>query len=82
MEHKGDSDTYGGWGTLNNLQRLVTGSEDMEIKEQVENFQTTALFWYPEYWEESRVHEETCCPSNSCEKPSVYAGVKTPKWHA
>ena len=30
----------------------------------------------PEYWEKSRRLEETCCHSNSSERPSADAGVK------
>ena len=30
----------------------------------------------PEYWEESWRLEETCCPSNSSERPSANADVK------
>ena len=33
----------------------------------------------PEYWEESWKLEETCCHSNSSEKPSFNTGVKNSK---
>ena len=49
---------------------LVNGQKDLEIIGQVETIQTTALL--------KRVLrlEETCCHSNSNEKPSANAGVK------
>ena len=50
--------------------------EDLQIRGQVEAIQTTALVNRPEYWEESRRLEETCCYSVSSEKQSANAGVK------
>ena len=41
----------------------------------METSQTTTL-QRPEYWEESRRLEETCCHSNTSERPSVNADVK------
>ena len=40
---------------------------------QVEIIQTTTYWERPEYWEESLRLEETCCRSNSCERPSADA---------
>ena len=52
---------------------LVQGLEDLEITGRVETIQTTALL------RAGRILRrvlETCCQSNSSEKPSVNAGVK------
>ena len=46
---------------------LLQGLEDLEIGGRVER---------PEYWEEFWKLEETCCHSNSSERPSANANVK------
>ena len=55
---------------------LTKGLVDLEIKRRVE---TSKLLHYcdrPEYWEESWRFVETCCHSNSSERPSTDAGMK------
>ena len=48
----------------------------MEVGGRVETIQSTTLFKRPEYWEESWRLEESCCHSNSSERPSANADVK------
>ena len=57
---------------------LIQGLEDLEIRGKVETIQTTAFFFLdrPEYWEASWKLEETCCHSNSSQKPSASTGMK------
>ena len=55
---------------------LVQGLECLEIKARVQTIQTTALQDRLEYRGEFWILEETCCHSNSSEKPSANAGVK------
>ena len=52
---------------------LVQGQEDLEIRGWVETIQTTAFFRLVRILK--RVLE-TCCHSDSSEKPSVNTGVK------
>ena len=48
---------------------LLKGVEDLEVG---------GHYWErPEYWEDSWRLEETCCHSNSSEKPSANADVKS-----
>ena len=49
---------------------LIKGQEDLKIRGRVEIIQIT------EYWEEYWRLEETCCHSNSSEKPSTNADMK------
>ena len=46
-----------------------------EIRGQLETIQNYTIIKI-EYWEESWRLEETCCHSDSSEKPSASAGVK------
>ena len=62
---------YGAFGTI--PKGLVKGLEDSEIKEQVEIIRITALLRSGRIM--SRVLE-TCCHSNSSEKPLTNTGVK------
>ena len=64
----------GAFGTV--TKGLIQGLEDLEIRGRVETLQTTALLRRSEYWEKSRGLEETCCYSDSSEKPSTNADVK------
>ena len=64
----------GALGTV--TKGLVQGLEDLEIMGQ---WRLSKLLHYwdrPEYWEESWRLEETCCHSNSSERPSADADVK------
>ena len=64
-------------GALDTIPKgLVQGLEELEIRERVETIQTIALLRLARIL--SRVLE-TCCHSNSCEKPSANAGVKNLK---
>ena len=49
---------------------LLKGLEDLEVGGRVGTIQNT------EYLKESWKLEETCCHSNSCERPSANADVK------
>ena len=52
---------------------LLKGLEDLEVGGRVETIQTTALL------RTARRLEETCCHSNSSEKPSANTDVKKSK---
>ena len=55
------------------VKGLVKGLEDVEIRERVETIETTGLL------RSTRILRrvlETCCHSDSCEKPLANAGVK------
>ena len=67
----------GAFGTV--TKGLLKSLEDLEVGKRVETIQTTALLRRPKYWEESWRLEETCCHSNSSEKPSAGADVKNSK---
>ena len=57
----------GAFGTV--TKGLIKGLEDLEVEGQ--------NYWErPEYWEESWRLGETCCHSNSSERPSANANVK------
>ena len=63
----------GAFGTV--TKGLLKGLEDLEVGRRVETIQLH--YWErPEYWEESWILEETCCHSESSEKPSANADVK------
>ena len=65
----------GAFGTV--TKGLLKGPVDLEVGGRVETIQTTVLFWTAR--EESWRLEETCCHSNSSEKPSTDADVKNSK---
>ena len=53
---------------------LEKGLEVFEIKRR--SSRLWHCFDWPEYWEESWAPEESCCHSDSSERPPVNAGVK------
>ena len=55
---------------------LLKGMEDLEVGWRVETIQTKVYWQRPEYGEEFWRLEETCCHSNSIERPSANADVK------
>ena len=62
----------GAFGTV--TKGLLKGLEDLEVGGRVETIQH---YWQrPEYGEESWRLEETCCHSNSSQKPSANTDVK------
>ena len=61
----------GAFGTV--TKWLLKGLEDLEVGWRVE---TIHYLERQEYREESERLEETCCHSNSCERPSAKADVK------
>ncbi len=67
----------GAFGTL--TKGLLKGLEDLEVGGRVETIHQQYYWKRPEYWEESWRPEETCCHSNSSERPSAYADVKNSK---
>ena len=62
----------GAFGTVS--KGLLKGLEDLEIGGWLKTVKMTALL--TEYWEASWRLKETCCHSNSSEKPSAYADLK------
>ena len=65
----------GALGTV--TKGLLKGLENLEVGGRVETIQTTALLRMA--WDESWRLEETCCHSNSREKPSANTDVKNSK---
>ena len=59
----------GAFGTV--TKGLLKGLEDLEVGGRVEHY-----WGRPKYWEESWRLEETCCHSNSSERPSAKTDVK------
>ena len=63
----------GEFGTV--TKGYLKGLEDLEVVERVETSKLLHYWEWPEYWEESWRLEETCCHSNSSERPSANAYV-------
>ena len=63
----------GAFGTVTKV--LLKGLEDLEVGGRVGHY------WdWPVYWEESWRLEETCCHSNSSERPSAKTDVKNSRF--
>ena len=67
----------GALGTM--TKGLLKGLEDLEIGGRTETIQMTALLRTARIMRKSWRFEETCCHSNSSEKPSVNTDVKNSK---
>ena len=57
-------------------KRLLKGLEDLEVEGWVETSKPQHYWEGPDYWEESWRLKETCCHSNSSERPSAKTNVK------
>ena len=55
---------------------LLKGLEDLEVGDRVETIQTTALLKTARILRRVLRLEETCCHSNSSERPSAHDDVK------
>ena len=64
----------GAFGTV--TKGLLKGLEDMEVADGGRPSKRQYFWERTEYWEESWRLEETCCHSDSSERPSAYADVK------
>ena len=64
----------GAFGTV--TKGLLKGLEDLEVGGQKRPSKLLYYWEWPEYWEESWRLEETCCHSNSNERPSTKSDVK------
>ena len=64
----------GAFGTV--TKGLLKGLEDLEVGRRVETIQTTTLLRTARILRRVLEIEETCCHSESSEKPSAYADVK------
>ena len=64
----------GALGTI--TKGLLKGLEDLEVGWRIKTIQTTALLRTARTLDESWRLEETCCHSNSSEKPSANTDVK------
>ena len=64
----------GSFGTV--TKGLLKGLEDLEVGGRVELFKLQHYWERPEFWEESRKLDETCCQSGSSERPSAKTDVK------
>ena len=62
----------GAFGTV--TKELLKGLED--LGDEWRPFKLQHYWEWPKYWEESCRLEETCCHSNSSEKPSAKTDVK------
>ena len=69
MEYKSDGDTNCMLSTV--TKGLVQGPEDFEIRERVETIKSTGLLRSARILERVLENEETCCLSDSSEKPSA-----------
>ena len=67
----------GAFGTI--TKGLLKGLKDLEVGGRVRLSKWQHFWERPEYWEESWILEETCCHSNSREKPSANTDVKNAK---
>ena len=67
----------GAFGTV--TKGLLKGLEDFEVGGRVGPSKRQHYWEWLEYWEESWSLEETCCHSNSSEKPSTNVDVKNSK---
>ena len=67
----------GALGTI--TKGLLKGQEDLEVGGWVETIQTTALLRMARILRQVLETEETCCHSNSREKPSANTDVKNSK---
>ena len=68
----------GTFGTV--TKGLLNGLEDLEVGDEWRPSKQQHYWERPEYWEESWRLEETCCHTNSSEKPSALADVKNSHW--
>ena len=66
----------GAFGTV--PKGLLKGLEDLEVGGRVETIKLVHYWERPEYWEDSWKLGETCCHSNSSERPSANADMKNP----
>ena len=62
------------FGTVTKV--LLKDLEDLEVSDEWIQTKLQHCWEWPEYWEESWRLEETCCHSNSSERPSANAEVK------
>ena len=67
----------GAFGTM--TKGLLKGLEDLEVGGRIETIQMTALLRTAKILRRFLEIEETCCHSNSSEKPSANANVKNSK---
>ena len=67
----------GAFGTI--TKGLLKGLEDLEVGRRVETIQMTALLRTDRILRRFLEIEETCCHSNSSEKPSANTDVKNSK---
>ena len=77
MEYESESDTNCSWCTWNGPKRI--GKRVWKSEEGLKPIRTLHCCNLSEYSEESWRHEETCCLSDSSERPSANADVKTQK---
>ena len=60
-------------------KRLVQGLKDLEIRGRRRPLKLQHCWDHPEYWEESRRLDESCCHSESCENHQLMLVCKTLK---
>ena len=73
MKQEGDCDTNCKRGTRNDTPRLL---KSRESENEPMPFKLHYCWDQREYWEESWKPEESCCHSDSSERPLANAGVK------
>ena len=79
MEHAGDNCINYNWCVWIVTTGLLKGLEDWKLADEWWPFKQLHYWERPEYWEESWRLKETCCHSNSSEKPSANTDVKNSK---
>ena len=77
MEHEGDNYTNRDWCFWYSHQSIIKGTGGLGGRRTRRDHPNYNIFEKrPEYWDESWKHEETCCLSNSSERPSAKTDVK------
>ena len=76
VEYESDSDTNYSWYPWNSPPSLKRTLWELEIRGRIKIIQTTALSNQLEYLEESWRPVESCCLSDSSQKPLIKTGVK------
>ena len=79
VEHESNGDTNHNWYSWCSLQRIDKGSGGHRNKRTSGKHLNYSIIKIAQNAEESPGDEETCCHSNSGEKPSANAGVKNSK---
>ena len=77
MEHEGDNYTNCDWCFwYSNYRTIKRNWRTWKLSDKWRPSKLTHYWKHPEYWEESLRLDETCCHSNSNERPSAKTDMK------